>query len=87
MLSDYAKFLTIHRRDRRSCDGRHAAITKRYRPLRVHEASEERAGLVVGNSSLVIDAAFEGDVEAEGQRSHENGYAPGWAWRRLAGHP
>ena len=46
----------------------HAA--PQHRPALVHEAGEEGVGLVVGDSLLVIDAAVQGDVDAEGQDSH-----------------
>src|SRR5207247_6017967 len=36
----------------------------------VHEAGEEGVFLVVGDSLLVVDAAVQGDVDAEGQESH-----------------
>src|SRR6188474_3209684 len=41
-----------------------------HRPALVHEAGEEGACLVVGDSLLVVDAAVQGDVNAEGQESH-----------------
>jgi hypothetical protein len=37
-----------------------------HRPALVHEAGEESVCLVVGDSLLVVDAAVQGDVEAEG---------------------
>src|SRR6185503_14228450 len=46
----------------------HAA--PQYRPALVHEAGEEGVCLVVGDSLLVVDAAVQGDVDAEGQESH-----------------
>src|SRR5436190_1192057 len=42
----------------------------RQRPALVHEAGEEGACLVVGDSLLVVDAAVQGDVDAEGRESH-----------------
>src|SRR6267378_1030734 len=41
-----------------------------HRPALVHEAGEERVCLVVGDSLLVVDAAVQGEVDAEGQESH-----------------
>src|SRR5687767_1037604 len=41
-----------------------------HRPALVHEAGEEGVYLVVGDSLLVVDAAVQGDVDAEGQESH-----------------
>src|SRR5580765_1387227 len=41
-----------------------------HRPALVHEAGEEGVCLVVGDSLLVVDAAVQGDVDAEGQESH-----------------
>src|SRR5262249_44966594 len=41
-----------------------------HRPALVHEAGEEGVCLVVGGSLLVVDAAVQGDVDAEGQESH-----------------
>src|SRR3546814_18569423 len=41
-----------------------------HRPALVHEAGEESVRLVVGDSFLVVDAAVQGDVDAEGQESH-----------------
>src|SRR4029453_7260558 len=41
-----------------------------HRPALVHEAGEEGVCLVVGDSLLVVDAAVESDVDAEGQESH-----------------
>src|SRR5690606_37840973 len=43
-----------------------------HRPVLVHETGEKGVRLVVGNSLLVVDAAVQGDVEAEGQVSHAN---------------
>jgi hypothetical protein len=41
-----------------------------HRPVLVHEAGEEGVCLVVGDSFLVVDAAVQGDVDAESQESH-----------------
>ena len=41
-----------------------------HRSTLVHEASEEGMCLVVGDSFLMVDAAVQGDVDAEGQDSH-----------------
>src|SRR5918999_2583739 len=41
-----------------------------HRPALVHETGEEGVCLVVGDSLLVVDAAIQGDVDAEGQESH-----------------
>jgi hypothetical protein len=41
-----------------------------HRPALVHEADEEGVCLVVGDSFLVVDAAVQGHVDAEGQESH-----------------
>src|SRR5512141_428677 len=41
-----------------------------HRPALVHEAGEEGVCLVVGDSLLVVDAAVQCDVDAEGQQSH-----------------
>src|SRR5882724_9212959 len=58
-------------------DGRPVALhhlvgdaTPQHRPALVHEAGEEGVCLVVGDSLLVVDAAVQGDVDAEGQKSH-----------------
>src|SRR5690606_7433341 len=44
-----------------------------HRPALVHEAGEEGVRLVVRDSLLVVDAAVQGDVDAEGQESHAAG--------------
>ena len=44
--------------------------TPQHRPALVHEAGEEGVCLVVGDPLLVVDAAVQGDVDAEGQESH-----------------
>ncbi len=42
----------------------------KHRPSLVHKAGEESMCLVVGDTLLVVDATVQGDVEAEGQKSH-----------------
>src|SRR6185369_5986654 len=44
--------------------------TPQHRPALVQEADEKGVRLVVGDSFLVVDAAVQGDVDAEGQESH-----------------
>src|SRR6185295_14217667 len=41
-----------------------------HRPALVYQAGEEGVCLVVGDSFLVVDAAVQRDVDAEGQKSH-----------------
>jgi len=41
-----------------------------HRPALVHEASEERVRLVVGDAFSVVAAALKNKVEAEGQEAH-----------------
>ena len=60
-----------------ACDRRPVALhhligdaTPQHRPCLVHEAGEEHVCLVVGDALPVIDATVEGDVDAEGQKSH-----------------
>src|SRR5688572_21925494 len=47
-----------------------------HRTALVHEAGEEGVCLVVGDSLLVVDAAVQGDVDAEGQESHVASLSP-----------
>ena len=48
-----------------------------HRPGLIHEAGEERVCLVVGDTLPVVDATVEGDVDAEGQKSHGGASTPG----------
>ena len=41
-----------------------------HRPALLQEAGEEGMSLIVGDSFLVVDAAVQGDADAEGQESH-----------------
>jgi hypothetical protein len=43
-----------------------------HRATLVHEAGEQRVCLVVGDAYAVVDATIKGDVEAEGEESHED---------------
>ena len=40
---------------------------------------EENMCLVVGDSLMVVDATVESDVDAEGQKSHDEKPTSGWA--------
>ena len=48
-----------------------------HRPAFVHEAGEEGVRLIVGDSLPVVDAAVQGDVEAEGEKSHASSFGFG----------
>lgn len=43
-----------------------------YRPAFVHEAGEDGVCLLVGDSFLEVDSAVKGDVDTEGQESHDD---------------
>jgi len=44
--------------------------TPKHRPGIIHKAGEESVGLVVGYTLMVVDAAVQGNVDAEGQYPH-----------------
>src|ERR671925_1593093 len=56
-----------------------------HRAALVHEAREVRVCLVVGDSLPVVDAAVQGDVDAEGQESHAASLGSSAAFPAAAG--
>ena len=68
--ADFRRRLHLSAGDRQSAALRHrGGVTPQHRPSLVHEAGEKGVRLVVGDSLLVVDAAVQGNIEAEGQKS------------------